>query len=64
MNDDERERMAAEIRHDVANAVAIVKANLEGMLDGVLEPTPERLEALRQTVSGITLALERWRSGS
>jgi hypothetical protein len=61
MNEDERARTAAEIRHDIANAVSIVQANVEGMLDGVLEPTHERLEALHQTLSGITLALERWR---
>jgi len=63
MSDDERTRTAAEIRHEIANAVSIVQANLEGMLDGVLEPTPDRLEALRQTLSGITVALERWRRG-
>jgi len=63
MSDDERTRTAAEIRHEIANAVSIVQANLEGMLDGVLEPTPDRLEALHQTLSGITVALERWRRG-
>lgn len=63
MNDDERARTAAEIRHEIANAVSIVQANVEGMIDGVIEPTRERLEALHQTLSAITLALERWRRG-
>lgn len=63
MNDDDRAKTAAEIRHEIANAVSVVQANLEGMLDGVLEPTRERLEALHHTLAGITLALERWRRG-
>lgn len=63
MSEDERARSAAEIRHEIANAVSIVQANIEGMLDGVLEPTRERLEALHNTLSDITSALERWRRG-
>ncbi|HKE37512.1 MAG TPA: hypothetical protein VKB39_08765 [Candidatus Baltobacteraceae bacterium] len=56
--DEERVETAAELRHELANAVAIVRANVEGMLDGVLEPTRERLEALREALAGITVLLE------
>jgi hypothetical protein len=61
MNEDERAREEDEIRHDIANAVAVLKINVEGMLDGVVEPTHERLEALREALTGITSTLERWR---
>jgi hypothetical protein len=60
VRDDERAKAATEVRHEIANAVAIVQANLEGMLDGVLEPTQERLEALHQALTGIMKMLERF----
>jgi hypothetical protein len=59
--DDERTKAATEIRHEIANAVSIVQANLEGILDGVLEPTPGRLETLHEALTGITGMLDRWR---
>jgi hypothetical protein len=51
-------RSAAHVRHEIANAVSIVQANVEGMLDGVLEPSRERLEGLRHALSGITTMLD------
>lgn len=38
------------IKHDLANAVSIVLANLEAMTDGIVSATPERLEALAQSL--------------
>jgi len=57
----ERSQSAAGIRHEIANAASILQANLEGMLDGLLEPTRERLEALHESLTGITSLLDRWR---
>lgn len=42
----ERER----VRHDLANAVGIALALVEGMEDGVVAATPERLEAVAQSL--------------
>jgi len=36
----------SEIRHELGNLVAVALANVEAMIDGLVEPTPERLEAL------------------
>jgi len=38
------ERARSEILHDVGNAIAIARANVEAMLDGVMDVTPERLK--------------------
>jgi len=37
---------ATTIRHDLANLLGIALANVEGMVDGIVAPTPERLEAI------------------
>lgn len=34
------------IVHDIRNQLAVAVANVEAMRDGVLEPSPERLEAV------------------
>jgi hypothetical protein len=40
----------ATARHELGNVLGIVLANLEGMIDGIVPPTPERLEALAQAL--------------
>ena len=35
-----------DVRHELGNLVAVALANVEGMIDGLVAPTPERLEAL------------------
>ncbi len=35
-----------EVRHELGNLVAVALANVEAMIDGLVEPTPRRLEAL------------------
>jgi hypothetical protein len=37
-------------RHELGNLLGIVLANLEGMIDGIVPPTNERLEALADSV--------------
>lgn len=43
---DDSERLA----HDLANAVTIALANVEGMSDGIVQPTPQRLEAVAESL--------------
>lgn len=35
-----------EMRHELGNLLAVALANVEGMIDGLVDPTPARLEAL------------------
>lgn len=48
---EQRERAQAStisaMRHEIGNLLSIAQANLEGIIDGVLEQTPERLQAIR-----------------
>ena len=37
---------APDSRHELSNLLAVALANVEGMLDGVVEPTPAKLEEL------------------
>ena len=37
-------------RHELGNLLGIVLANLEGMADGIVPATNERIEALAQSV--------------
>jgi hypothetical protein len=46
---DEREKLRR-IRHDSGNALATARANLEAMIDGVLEPSPERIAAILESL--------------
>lgn len=63
LKDCERERAtaAAHLRHEIGNALSIALANIEGMIDGVLDLTPERLEGIHQALSGIGAHLDGWR---
>jgi hypothetical protein len=38
-------------RHDVENLLAISQSNLEAASEGVLEPTPERLENIQRALA-------------
>ncbi|MHB8147991.1 MAG: sensor histidine kinase [Vulcanimicrobiaceae bacterium] len=46
-----RDRHAATIRHEVGNALTIAQANVEGIVDGVLQATPERLNGVLAALS-------------
>jgi signal transduction histidine kinase len=45
-----RRRAAGDVAHELRTPLATVSAQLEGMVDGVWEPTPERLAALAEEV--------------
>lgn len=57
-----RERERAEVqavaRHELGNAISIAQANMEALVDGVLEPTPERLAGIRDAMITCGLLLE------
>lgn len=48
--EESRRHLAADIAHELGTPLAVLQANLEGMLDGVVETTPERLAALHTQV--------------
>jgi signal transduction histidine kinase len=41
---------AAELIHEIRNALAVARANVEGVLDGKLEPTHDRLRSVLQAL--------------
>jgi signal transduction histidine kinase len=48
--EESRRDLVADIAHELGTPLAILQANLEGMLDNVVEATPERLAALHTQV--------------
>lgn len=57
-----RERERAEVqavaRHELGNAISIAQANMEALVDGVLEPTPDRLAGIRDAMITCGMLLE------
>ncbi len=56
-----RARAVAVTRHEIGNALSIAQANLEGMADGVLEATPQRLEAVVRSLRSAGALLDELR---
>jgi len=56
--DEARRRSTAHLRHEIGNALTIVQANLEGVIDGVLEPTKERMSGIRDALASASAALK------
>lgn len=56
----ERERLEVQAvaRHELGNAISIAQANMEALVDGVLEPTPDRLAGIRDAMITCGLLLE------
>ncbi len=46
-----RKRSLALIRHEIGNALSIAQANIEGIMDGVLPQTPERLDGIHEALT-------------
>ncbi len=44
--DQERRNLTADVAHELRTPIHILQGNLEGLLDGVYEPTPAHLEAM------------------
>ncbi len=45
-----KKRMARDYAHEFRTPLAAIQSNLEGIMDGVFEPTAERLESIRQEI--------------
>ena len=45
-NNQLRKRLLADIAHELRTPLTVIQGNLEGMLDGVVEPSPEQLQSL------------------
>jgi len=43
--DQQRRNLTADVAHELRNPLHIIQGNLEGIIDGVYEPTPEHIEA-------------------
>lgn len=54
----ERAEMQAIARHELGNAISIAQANMEALVDGVLDPTPERLAGIRDAMIACGILLE------
>jgi two-component system sensor histidine kinase BaeS len=56
----EKERADAQsiARHELGNALSIAQANVEAMVDGVLEPTTDRLAGIREALHTCGLLLD------
>lgn len=54
----ERAEMQAIARHELGNAISIAQANMEALVDGVLEATPERLAGIRDAMITCGVLLE------
>ena len=48
-----------EARHELGNLLAVALANVEGMLDGLVDATPSRLEALADALRRARELLQR-----
>jgi signal transduction histidine kinase len=60
----EQERKAnALLRHEVGNALSIVRANLEGIIDEVLPVTRERLASMHDALGSAILVIDDYRQG-
>ncbi len=56
--EERRKRTLATVRHEMGNALAIVRANLEGITDGVLPQTPERVNGILESVASLSALLD------
>jgi hypothetical protein len=46
-----------DMRHELGNLLAVALANVEGMIDGLVEPTPARLESVADALRRASVLL-------
>ena len=57
-----RRQMTADIAHDLRNPLTVIAGYLEGLQDGVLKPTPERLQSMYGEVQQLERLVEDLRT--
>src|SRR5512142_647760 len=57
-----RRQMTADIAHDLRNPLTVIGGYIESMRDGVLQPTPKRLEAIQAEVQHLERLVEDLRT--
>jgi len=57
-----RRQMTADIAHDLRNPLTVIGGYVESMQDGVLKPTPERLDAIQAEVQHLQKLVEDLRT--
>jgi two-component system sensor histidine kinase BaeS len=53
-----RKRLASNIAHELRTPLTIMKANLEGMADGIVEQTDQQIESLKEEVERLIWLVE------
>ena len=53
-----RQQMVADVAHELRTPLTVMKANLEGMLDGLLEPNPQELGELHEEVQRLSRLID------
>jgi two-component system OmpR family sensor kinase/two-component system sensor histidine kinase BaeS len=56
--DQQRRNLTADVAHELRNPLHIIQGTLEGILDGVYEPTPEQIKTLLDEVRILTRLVE------
>ncbi|MEZ4711592.1 MAG: HAMP domain-containing sensor histidine kinase [Caldilineaceae bacterium] len=57
-NDEQRRNLTADIAHELRTPLHIIQGNLEGILDGVYEPTTEHIEATLEETRALARLVE------
>jgi hypothetical protein len=57
-HEDRRRKADSYLRHEIGNALSIVRANLEAIIDGILPATPERLKGMGDALTEASLLLD------
>ncbi|MBM3145275.1 MAG: HAMP domain-containing protein [Chloroflexi bacterium] len=59
---EQRKQMTADIAHDLRSPLTVISGYIESMQDGVLKPTPERLNAIQDEVRHLERLVEDLRT--
>jgi signal transduction histidine kinase len=49
-NQDARRKLMGDLAHEMGTPLSVIQSNLEGIMDGVVEPSPDKISSLHQEV--------------